>query len=203
MKKSTGLVLELIALYGLVPAVFLLDLSRTYRTAAILIAFLYVLVQCIRLGLFHRDTQKPDWRAILSLFGMFALVSTVVVAAMRPELLFGPPLRAPRIWLTFLFIYSVFSVIPQALVFRLFFLERYRQLFSDRRVLVLFGAVVFSWAHTIINHPLVYALTFVGGLLFARTYLRSRSLIDSAVEHALYGAWIFTLGLGTIFAFPI
>lgn len=202
-KQRIALVLELSTLYGLVPAFFLFDLSRSARTAAVLIPFFYVLLQCIRLRFFRRDTQKPNWAARLRLFGMFALISTVVVGVARPELLFGPPRHAPRIWLAFLFIYSVFSVIPQALVFRLFFLERYSRLFSDERVLVLLGAITFAWAHTIINHPLVYLLTFCGGLLFARTYLRSRSLIVTAVEHALYGAWIFTLGLGTIFAFPI
>ncbi len=203
MKQRIGLVLELGALYGLVPAFFLLDISRTAVAAVVVGAFLYVIVQCIRLRLFHRSPQRPDWRAILPAFVVFALVSTAVLAAVRPELLFGPPREAPRLWLTFLFIYSVFSVIPQALVFRVFFLERYRHLVANERVLILLGAVTFSWAHTIINHPLVYVLTFFGGVLFARTYLRSRSLVVTSVEHALYGAWLFTVGLGTVFAFPM
>lgn len=203
MKERIGLVLELGALYGVLPGLFLLDLGRPVMTAVLVGAFLYVIVQCIRLRLFHRSPQRPDWRAILPAFVVFALVSTAVLAAVRPELLFGPPRRAPQVWLTFLFIYSVFSVIPQALVFRVFFLERYRHLVANERVLILLGAVTFSWAHTIINHPLVYALTFFGGMLFARTYLRSRSLVVTSVEHALYGAWLFTVGLGTVFAFPM
>jgi hypothetical protein len=35
-----------------------------------------------------------------------------------------------------------------------------------------------------------------GGILFALTYAMTRSLMTSMIEHALYGNYLFTLGLG-------
>jgi membrane protease YdiL (CAAX protease family) len=42
-------------------------------------------------------------------------------------------------------------------------------------------------------------LTTAGGLLFAFTYLRSRSTLLVAAEHALYGDFVFTVGIGGMF----
>ncbi|MFW5694735.1 MAG: hypothetical protein ACOCYB_06180 [Alkalispirochaeta sp.] len=38
-------------------------------------------------------------------------------------------------------------------------------------------------------------------MLFSRTWLRSRSALAVSIEHALYGFWLFTVGLGSYFAF--
>jgi hypothetical protein len=42
-------------------------------------------------------------------------------------------------------------------------------------------------------------MSFVGGLLFAYTFTRARSLPLVALEHGLWGDWLFTLGLGSYF----
>jgi membrane protease YdiL (CAAX protease family) len=42
-------------------------------------------------------------------------------------------------------------------------------------------------------------LTFVAGLLFAWRYQATGSLLVSSMEHALYGCYIFTVGLGELF----
>jgi uncharacterized protein len=42
-------------------------------------------------------------------------------------------------------------------------------------------------------------LTFFGGILFAWRYVETGSLLTSSVEHALYGCWLFTVGLGVYF----
>ncbi len=39
----------------------------------------------------------------------------------------------------------------------------------------------------------------LGGVLFAKTYEETGSLIISGIEHALYGGFIFTIGLGKHF----
>jgi len=43
------------------------------------------------------------------------------------------------------------------------------------------------------------ALTLAGGLLFAFRYAQTGSLATSCFEHALYGCWLFTVGLGQNF----
>jgi membrane protease YdiL (CAAX protease family) len=42
-------------------------------------------------------------------------------------------------------------------------------------------------------------LTTVGGLLFAYTYQRYRSTLLVAAEHALYGDFVFSVGIGGMF----
>jgi membrane protease YdiL (CAAX protease family) len=50
--------------------------------------------------------------------------------------------------------------------------------------------------HIVFKNPLALLLTFGGGILFAKTYEDTRSLVISLIEHALYGNYVFTLGLG-------
>jgi hypothetical protein len=40
----------------------------------------------------------------------------------------------------------------------------------------------------------------ITAVMYASTYLKSRSVICAALEHALWGNLIFTIGLGPLFA---
>ena len=42
-------------------------------------------------------------------------------------------------------------------------------------------------------------ISFIGGLIFAYRYTRTRSFLAVWLEHALYGDLIFTVGLGRFF----
>jgi membrane protease YdiL (CAAX protease family) len=93
----------------------------------------------------------------------------------------------------------VLSVYPQGLVYRAFFFERYRSLFPNPAVLIAMSAVAFSFAHIIFRNPIAVGFTLIGGFLFAWRYGETRSLFTSSFEHALYGCWMFTVGLGDYF----
>jgi uncharacterized protein len=43
------------------------------------------------------------------------------------------------------------------------------------------------------------AVSSLGGLLFSLTYQRSGSLLLTSIDHALFGNFIFTIGLGQFF----
>jgi membrane protease YdiL (CAAX protease family) len=58
------------------------------------------------------------------------------------------------------------------------------------------SAAAFSLMHIVFKNPLALLLTFAGGILFAKTYEKTDSLVISLIEHALYGNYVFTLGLG-------
>ncbi len=197
---------EALVLFGGVPALFLFPVPRGVTGPIMLLAAAYAAVQGYRSRLVPRRSfglnEYRRFGPILVVFGLFAGASTLSVALFAPDQLFAVVRNDPRLWLLMLFIYCVFSVYPQTLLYRMFFLERYRRLFPNRAALVLANAVAFSWAHNIIPHPLVYALTAAGGILFSLTWLRSRSAVAVALEHALYGFWLFTVGLGSYFAFP-
>lgn len=201
-----ALLTELLLLFFGLPGIFLLDLSRTVTAALLIAALGYVAVVAVRTRAIpaaaFRIPTVESIRRIFPLFLVFALLSTVAVAVYDEGMLFRVVRERPRLWALMLFIYCVFSVYPQTLIFRAFFLERYAPLFSRTWHLVCVNAVAFSWAHSIIPHPLVYTLTLVGAVVFSRTYFRDRTVLTVAVEHALYGFWLFTVGLGEYFAFP-
>jgi uncharacterized protein len=96
-------------------------------------------------------------------------------------------------------LYPVLSVYPQGIIYRAFFFERYRTLFPNSVLLIVASAVAFSFAHIIFRNAIAVIFTLVGGLLFAWRYADTASLFTSSFEHALYGCWMFTIGLGHYF----
>jgi membrane protease YdiL (CAAX protease family) len=116
-----------------------------------------------------------------------------------PERLFTFVRERPLFWVLLMVIYPILSVYPQGIIYRAFILHRYRGLFGPRWVRILASAVAFSAAHIIYQNWLAPVLTFVGGLLFAWTYERTRSGLLAAVQHALFGCYLFTTGLGWYF----
>ena len=61
------------------------------------------------------------------------------------------------------------------------------------------SAGVFALAHLVLGNWQAPVLAWCGGLLFAWTYWRTRSLLLVTLEHGLWGNWLFTLGLGRYF----
>ena len=197
---------EFAVLFGVIPTMFLLPLGRAVTAGIVLSGLAYVVVISVRAKVIPRTAFGLNgyrgWFGLLARVVAFALVTTFAVWRIDPDALFTIVRRAPRLWITMSVVYCVVSVYPQGLIFRGFFFSRYDDLFPNSGALIIAGAVVFSYAHTLIAHPIVFVLTFFGGLLFGLTYRRSGSLTVVAIEHALYGLWLFTVGLGGFFAFP-
>lgn len=113
--------------------------------------------------------------------------------------LFGLPRRNTRLWLMIMVFYPVVSVWPQEVLYRAFFFHRYGCLLSRGWQRVLASAIAFGYMHVLFLNPVAPLLTLVGGILFAWTYERSRSVLAASIEHAIYGCWVFTVGLGAYF----
>jgi membrane protease YdiL (CAAX protease family) len=132
-------------------------------------------------------------------FAINAVVITLAVVVFDRESLFAFIRQAPAIWAIIMVFYPLVSVYPQELIYRAFFFHRYRQLFPKRWTMIAASAAVFGYMHIVFENPLAVVMTLIGGWLFARTYERSRSVLACTVEHALYGCFIFTIGLGLHF----
>ena len=96
-------------------------------------------------------------------------------------------------------LYPILSVYPQGIVYRAFIFERYRPLFSNPILMIAVSAAAFSFVHIIFRNPIAVGLTLLGGIIFAFRYQESGSLFTSSFEHALYGCFMFTIGLGEFF----
>jgi len=109
------------------------------------------------------------------------------------------PVARPRLWLALVALYPLLSVVPQGIVYRCLVLDRYAPLFGGRSAAILASAAAFGMAHVVYRDAVAVALAFAGGILFARTHARTRSLVVSSVEHALYGVLVFSSPLGPRF----
>ena len=71
--------------------------------------------------------------------------------------------------------YPLLSVFPQGIIYRNWFVHRYRDLFGDSGLMILVAALAFSFVHIIFINWVALVLTFVGGIMFTGTYIRHRS----------------------------
>lgn len=137
--------------------------------------------------------------SILIPFLIFAAIATAATYRWARRDLFTLVRKRPALWAVVMVGYPVLSVYPQGIVFRAFFFDRYRAVFPGAWLLILMSAVAFTYIHIIFRNWIAVALSALGGLLFAARYVETGSLFVSCVEHALYGCWLFTVGLGRWF----
>ncbi|MFT5840742.1 MAG: membrane protease YdiL (CAAX protease family) [Flavobacteriales bacterium] len=199
--------LEMSLLFILSPLLIVLPIPTAVKITAILLALTYSCMVSKKIGLFTRQKLIGDgWYILPSSmvlrFSLFVVLSFLFVWLYLPDSLFSVILGNPWLWLAICFFYAIFSVYPQEFLYRLFFFQRYQILFSNPYVFLFVNGCVFSFAHLFLNNALVFTLTFVGSLLFALTFKKSQSLMLVSIEHSVYGAWLFTLGLGEMLAFP-
>lgn len=146
-----------------------------------------------------RAVNRQSILAITYRFIPLALLISAVTLVYQPKLILSLYRRNPFLWLMVMVLYPPLSVVPQELIYRAFLFQRYRRLFQQKWWWVIVSALAFALGHAFLRNGLAPLMTFFGGLLFAQTYERTRSLALVSFEHALYGNFIFTLGLGGYF----
>jgi len=141
---------------------------------------------------------------LASMLAVFVVAGGAVayyVAQYYPELFLEFPRHRPETYTRIMLLYPLMSVIPQELIYRTFFFHRYGVLFGRAWWLaIIVNAVLFGLGHlVVVGTPLAVYGTMATGLLFAVRYALTRSLWAVLVEHALWGALVFTVGLGRFF----
>jgi hypothetical protein len=205
------LIAEFVTAFVAIPLVLTLNVATALpRLPMLWIAAAYGIFQLWRDPTFDR---RQLWNAgplrsqlpqMLALFAAGVVVVSALVSVYAPALFLSLPRLHPRFWALVLITYPIFSVYPQSLVYRTFLLHRYRSLFQREAdappaILIFASAAAFALMHLPFHNWIAVALTFPGGILFARHYLNSKSLCVSSIEHALYGCFLFTIGLGQYF----
>ena len=199
------LIVELVLLFVVLPLAFRFKPFPFPPIPALWLLAGYCLYRLLRDSAFDR---RLLWNGhalagvalqVLFLFGMTALLIGAAVYFCAPQMLFNFVKRAPVFWMLVMVLYPVLSVYPQGVIYRAFFFERYRTLFPNSVLLIVASSVAFSFAHIIFRNPIAVLFTLIGGLLFSWRYAETGSLFTSSFEHALYGCWMFTVGLGQYF----
>ncbi|MCP4520818.1 MAG: CPBP family intramembrane metalloprotease [Cytophagales bacterium] len=196
--------IELILLFVGVPTVLALDVSPIIKVIPLVLGVSYLSYHVIKAKLFTKEhligtIHFPAvmwWRITI-----FLVLSTIVAFYFIPDEIFQIVIKKPFLWLGVVIVYSCTSVYAQEFVYRTFFFHRYKDLISPTALLWI-NAIVFGIAHAMFRNYYVVFLTFLGGLVFALTFVKTKSLLVTSIEHAIYGAWLFTLGIGQDLAFP-
>lgn len=207
MKSRKYLSLELFVLFIIIPLSLSISIPVWLKSVLLVLGFMYAIIIMLReeKGSFkiQRNLEwKPFWKRTLILFVAISVITSLYVFFMEANKLFCVPINKPKLWIIILLVYTFLSVWPQEIIYRTFFFTRYERLFYNKKILVFVNAIIFSMAHLFFRNTLVIVLTFVGGLLFGMTYLKTKSTLLVSIEHAIYGNWLFTVGMGQMLAFP-
>ena len=207
MKTTIYKLAEFFVLYILLPVSFSLNYPILIKIAIGLIGFIYVIyvilkVEKLKFKIAPNLDWKHFWTFTLLKFVGIAVITFVYVWFFDKNNLFTVVIHKPKMWISIVFVYSSLSVYPQELIYRTFFFKRYQTLFSNDNLFIFFNAIIFSLGHIFFKNALVIVLTFLGGILFALTFNKTKSTLFVSVEHVIYGCWLFTIGMGSMLGFP-
>ncbi|MBP0905084.1 CPBP family intramembrane metalloprotease [Mariniflexile gromovii] len=207
MKTKTYKSIELFIIFIVLPVSFIFPYPPVIKLSIGFIGFLYVIyillkVENQKFKIAPNLNWKRFWRNTLFKFIIIAILTTIFVWITDKPMLFELLINKPLLWVLLLFIYSVFSVYPQELLYRTFFFNRYKNYFKSESLFLFVNAICFSLSHLFFKNSLVLLMTFIGGLLFALTFNKTKSTLLVSIEHAIYGSWLFTVGMGAMLGFP-
>lgn len=193
--------MEFIALFVLLPGIVAMRWLPIPIIPLLLVAAFGCALTLMLTGFSRHDwlrwrVSRVEVRRVLLTFAIAAPLLVALAWWLRPADLFAFPRERTRVWLLVMVLYPLLSVYPQEIVFRAFFFRRYGVLFGEGAGLILAGAATFGFAHITFHNWVAVLLTLFGGFLFARTYHRTQALLFVAMEHALYGCFVFTVGYG-------
>lgn len=145
------------------------------------------------------EIRKYNWRKAAIRFGIVSVLVFAFVYCFHRDLLFNFAEQKPEKFIIFLLVYPLVSVIPQEIIYRVYFFYRYKGIFGDTNALAMFNAVLFGYLHFIYDNYLAVVGATLIGIVFVFNYLKTKSLISVSIEHYAYGIMIFTIGLGKFF----
>ncbi|APY00457.1 CAAX prenyl protease-like protein [Lacinutrix venerupis] len=199
--------IEFFTIFVVIPVSFTLSFSFWIKAVIAIIGFVYIIYVLLNIEKNKFKIAKDlKWKLFFKITIIKLIVITMLTIAFvyffDKENLFKVVINKPIMWLILLFVYSIFSVYPQELIYRTFYFQRYESLFHNKKLFIFINAILFSLAHLFFKNTLVIILTFFGGLLFAFTYKKTKSTLLVSIEHAIYGCWLFTVGMGEMLGFP-
>jgi len=139
-----------------------------------------------------------DWKQTAALGVVTLIAATILCWVLLPDRLFILLLEMPLFLPILAIAYPIILVLPQELIFRPLFFKRYGHLFGTENIAIFANAVLFSFAHLMYFHWVVFLMTFIGSFIFARAYLRG-SFPQAMADHSIAGLMIFLSGLGWLF----
>lgn len=142
---------------------------------------------------------KLIWKGLLLRSLLCAALLLILGFLFYPEHLFGLLKYRFNIWLMVFILYPILSAWPQELIYRSFMFQRYKTIFGENYGMVAASSVAFAFLHIIYLNWLAITLTLIAGFIFSINYKKTGVLATVALEHAIYGNLLFTIGFGMFF----
>ena len=198
---ASSLKFELFFIYLFLPSFIVIFQSKILIFTLLYLVFIFTFLRLRKDKSFQSKslTKKINWKISFISFFVFLIFGYLYVLFYDPTLLFIFPKNNFWLWITVLIIYPFSSVIPQEIIYRVYFYHRYKKLFSGSLLLLtLLNLFFFSFAHIVFNNPHAILITAIASPVFSYLYLRE-SFLTCVFVHSLGGQIIFTLGLGRYF----
>jgi len=199
-------IIELILLSSIIPYIVLvLKLFNLIIPVLLLVCAYCIIIYCIENKNFSSEFKKifniniNIFIRIIIRWIFASLILFIITFYFFNEKFFIIQNNKPEILWKIMILYPILSALPQEFIFCKFFFYRYKSIFKSDNNLVISSALFFSITHILFLNFIAPILSFIGGLLFANTYNKHRSLLLVSIEHGLYGNTLFFIGLGWYF----
>jgi ABC-type multidrug transport system permease subunit len=140
-----------------------------------------------------------NWALIFAFSAVTAIICYGVVTFFAPHSAFGLARHNLPLLMMILLLYPVLSALPQEIVYRALFFERYKEILPSAGTAIVLNSALFSLAHLMYWSAIVAVMTFFGSLIFARSYVVERNFPQTVLLHAIGGNLVFVFGLGIYF----
>lgn len=139
------------------------------------------------------------WKGLVVRIALCAILLLLLCYLLIPNMLFAFVKHNPRMWLIVFLCYPFLSAWPQELIYRAFMFQRYQKLFGNNLGMLAASSIAFAFLHVIYLNWIAVTLTLIAGYVFSANYKKTGYLAASALEHAIYGNLLFTIGMGVFF----
>jgi len=203
LKKK--LVIEFLIIYFLIPLIvisinFFFSEQKIFVFLPLFLVFflsLYLLKKTSSFS-FNSFKKKIDWNFFF-LTSLFFLISgffyTIILDS---NLLFNLPKNYFFLWVAVMLVYPFFSVLPQEIIFRVLFFERYSCLFKNQFLYLILNSIIFAYIHLVFQNFHAFFITLITSPIFAYAYI-NKSFKTCFLTHTIGGQLVFTYGLGKYF----
>lgn len=196
--------LELFFVFVILPLLMKYNIIPLPRLLTLLLVFLFVLFLSIKFKYIDKNwykipkLNKQYWlKMTLIYLGTFIFFIAYIYFFLdeKPFILLR---ERPHLMLIIAIFYPLISAFPQELIYRPFYFQRYKDILSDKEIIIS-NMFAFSFLHIIYNNFPALILTLISGLVFTLNYYRQRSLMLVTIEHSILGLIVFFTGMGRYF----
>ena len=185
---------------------FFIPIFISFNNSSILVFIFLYLVFFYSLNFLRKDNfdfsklkKKVNFNFVLLWTIIFLISGFIYTLILDKNLLFKFPANNFEKWLLVVVLYPLFSVLPQEVIFRVFFLRRYKNFLKEKKLLkYLINSIVFSFGHIVFNNFHAVLITFLVSPVFTYAY-EKKSFSTCLILHSFGGQIIFTMGLGKFF----